>query len=127
MYKYFFEATKSWFFQVIAFLYAAMKCVDIGLRTAMIVTPVNVLHNWKHEFEKWKPTEFKHLRVFMLDDVPRYQFYNAAYIHTLLLYCYCLIYLLLLNSSGYSFGGLSLVCLNSAVLFHNHNILQSTG
>lgn len=57
--------------QVIAFLYAAMKCVDIGLRTAMIVTPVNVLHNWKHEFEKWKPTEFKHLRVFMLDDVPR--------------------------------------------------------
>ncbi|GJT97781.1 protein chromatin remodeling 20 isoform X1 [Tanacetum coccineum] len=58
--------------QVIAFLYAAMRCVDIGLRTAMIVTPVNVLHNWKHEFEKWKPTEFKHLRVFMLDDVPSF-------------------------------------------------------
>nr|GEV58512.1 protein chromatin remodeling 20 isoform X1 [Tanacetum cinerariifolium] len=57
--------------QVIAFLYAAMRCVDIGLKTAMIVTPVNVLHNWKHEFEKWKPTEYKHLRVFMLDDVPR--------------------------------------------------------
>ncbi|GJZ58605.1 protein chromatin remodeling 20 isoform X1, partial [Tanacetum coccineum] len=37
----------------------------------VVVTPVNVLHNWKHEFEKWKPTEFKHLRVFMLDDIPR--------------------------------------------------------
>ncbi|KAJ0568334.1 putative DNA helicase chromatin remodeling SNF2 family [Helianthus annuus] len=36
--------------QVIAFLYAAMRSVDIGLRAAMIVTPVNVLHNWRHEF-----------------------------------------------------------------------------
>ncbi|KAL8246018.1 hypothetical protein R6Q59_007234 [Mikania micrantha] len=57
--------------QVIAFLYAAMRCVDIGLRAAMIVTPVNVLHNWRHEFNKWKPTEFKALRVYMLEDVPR--------------------------------------------------------
>lgn len=57
--------------QVIAFLYAAMKCVDIGLRAAMIVTPVNVLHNWRHEFTKWRPTEFKPLRVYMLEDVPR--------------------------------------------------------
>ncbi|KAI3725381.1 hypothetical protein L1987_65168 [Smallanthus sonchifolius] len=58
--------------QVIAFLYAAMRSVDIGLRAAMIVTPVNVLHNWRHEFTKWRPTEFKPLRVYMLEDVPRY-------------------------------------------------------
>ncbi|XP_071702520.1 protein CHROMATIN REMODELING 20 [Rutidosis leptorrhynchoides] len=57
--------------QVIAFLYAAMRSVDLGLRAAMIVTPVNVLHNWRHEFTKWRPTEFKPLRVYMLEDVPR--------------------------------------------------------
>nr|GMC50152.1 protein CHROMATIN REMODELING 20 isoform X1 [Ipomoea batatas] len=58
-------------FQVIAFLYAAMRCVDLGLRTALIVTPVSVLHNWRIEFMKWRPTELKPLRVFMLEDVPR--------------------------------------------------------
>ncbi|KAI3724262.1 hypothetical protein L2E82_36033 [Cichorium intybus] len=57
--------------QVIAFLYAAMRSVDMGLKAAMIVTPVNVLHNWRHEFTKWKPTEFKPIRVYMLEDVPR--------------------------------------------------------
>ncbi|KAJ9542426.1 hypothetical protein OSB04_028932, partial [Centaurea solstitialis] len=57
--------------QVIAFLYAAMRSVDIGLKAAMIVTPVNVLHNWRHEFTKWRPTEFKPIRVYMLEDVPR--------------------------------------------------------
>ncbi|XP_014513463.1 protein CHROMATIN REMODELING 20 isoform X1 [Vigna radiata var. radiata] len=58
-------------FQVIAFLYTAMRCVDLGLRTALIVTPVNVLHNWRQEFIKWRPSELKPLRVFMLEDVPR--------------------------------------------------------
>ncbi|KAK1260994.1 Chromatin structure-remodeling complex protein SYD [Acorus gramineus] len=58
-------------FQVIAFLYTAMRVVDLGLKTALIVTPVNVLHNWRHEFEKWKPLELKPLRVFMLEDVAR--------------------------------------------------------
>ncbi|KAK8963018.1 DNA repair and recombination protein RAD54 [Platanthera guangdongensis] len=58
-------------FQVIAFLYTAMRSVDLGLRTALIVTPVNVLHNWRHEFFKWKPTELKPLRVWMLEDVVR--------------------------------------------------------
>ncbi|KAM7526677.1 hypothetical protein LguiA_016579 [Lonicera macranthoides] len=56
---------------VIAFLYAAMRSVDLGLRTALIVTPVNVLHNWRHEFMKWRPSELKPLRIFMLEDVPR--------------------------------------------------------
>lgn len=56
-------------FQVIAFLYTAMRCVDIGLRTALIVTPVSVLHNWRKEFEKWRPDEVKALRVYMLEDV----------------------------------------------------------
>ncbi|XP_019439925.1 PREDICTED: protein CHROMATIN REMODELING 20 isoform X2 [Lupinus angustifolius] len=58
-------------FQVIAFLYTAMRSVDLGLRTALIVTPVNVLHNWRHEFNKWRPSELKPLKVFMLEDVPR--------------------------------------------------------
>ncbi|KAI4350074.1 hypothetical protein L6164_010597 [Bauhinia variegata] len=58
-------------FQVIAFLYSAMRSVDLGLRTALIVTPVNVLHNWRQEFIKWRPSELKPLRVYMLDDVPR--------------------------------------------------------
>ncbi|KAL2950131.1 hypothetical protein AAZX31_20G213300 [Glycine max] len=58
-------------FQVIAFLYTAMRCVDLGLRTVLIVTPVNVLHNWRQEFIKWRPSELKPLRVFMLEDVSR--------------------------------------------------------
>ncbi|KAF3452373.1 hypothetical protein FNV43_RR02806 [Rhamnella rubrinervis] len=58
-------------FQVIAFLYTAMRSVDLGLRTALIVMPVNVLHNWRREFMKWRPSELKPLRVFMLEDVSR--------------------------------------------------------
>ncbi|KAL8544534.1 hypothetical protein ACS0TY_004925 [Phlomoides rotata] len=58
-------------FQVIAFLYTAMRSVDLGLRTALIVTPVSVVHNWRHEFMKWRPPELKPLRIFMLEDVPR--------------------------------------------------------
>ncbi|CAK8572305.1 unnamed protein product [Lathyrus sativus] len=58
-------------FQVIAFLYTAMRGVDLGLRTALIVTPVNVLHNWRMEFIKWAPSELKRLKVFMLEDVSR--------------------------------------------------------
>lgn len=58
-------------FQVISFLYAAMRSVDLGLKTALIVTPVSVLHNWRQEFIKWEPSEMKPLRVSMLEDVPR--------------------------------------------------------
>ncbi|WOL15570.1 protein CHROMATIN REMODELING 20 isoform X1 [Canna indica] len=57
--------------QVIAFLYTAMRKVDLGLRTTLVVTPVNVLHNWRHEFAKWRPMELKPLRVYMLEDVSR--------------------------------------------------------
>ncbi|KAJ3682438.1 hypothetical protein LUZ60_015011 [Juncus effusus] len=58
-------------FQVIAFLYTVMRTVDLGLRSVLIVTPVNVLHNWKIEFKKWQPTELKPLRVYLLEDVTR--------------------------------------------------------
>ncbi|KAG9447661.1 hypothetical protein H6P81_013789 [Aristolochia fimbriata] len=58
-------------FQVIAFLYTAMRSIDLGLRTVLIVTPVNVLHNWRQEFVKWRPLELKPIRVYMLEDVPR--------------------------------------------------------
>ncbi|XP_073293356.1 protein CHROMATIN REMODELING 20 isoform X2 [Primulina huaijiensis] len=58
-------------FQVIAFLYTAMRSADLGLKTALIVTPVSVLHNWRHEFLKWRPSELKPLRIFMLEDVLR--------------------------------------------------------
>lgn len=61
------------YIQVIAFLYTAMRSVDLGLRTALVVTPVNVLHNWKQEFVRWAPSELKSLRIFMLGDVSRYQ------------------------------------------------------
>ncbi|GFP90113.1 protein chromatin remodeling 20 [Phtheirospermum japonicum] len=58
-------------FQVIAFLYTVMRSVDLGLKTALVVTPVSVLHNWRTEFTKWRPCELKPLHIFMLDDVPR--------------------------------------------------------
>nr|CAB3499476.1 unnamed protein product [Digitaria exilis] len=58
-------------FQVITFLYTVMKCTQLGLRTALIVAPVNVLHNWRKEFSKWCPAKLKPLRVFMLEDVAR--------------------------------------------------------
>jgi len=48
-----------------------MRSVDLGLKTALVVAPVNVLHNWRQEFKKWEPTEFKPLRVYMLEDRPR--------------------------------------------------------
>ncbi|GFP87991.1 protein chromatin remodeling 20 [Phtheirospermum japonicum] len=57
-------------FQVIAFLYTAMRSADLGLKTALIVTPVSVLHNWRYEFMKWRPSELKPLRIYMLEDVP---------------------------------------------------------
>ncbi|ONK70933.1 uncharacterized protein A4U43_C04F3010 [Asparagus officinalis] len=68
-------------FQVITFLYTAMRTVNLGLKTALIVTPVNVLHNWKYEFLKWKPVELKPLRILLLEDVPRDQraFYLAKW------------------------------------------------
>ncbi|KAL1542519.1 DNA helicase [Salvia divinorum] len=55
-------------FQVVAFLYTAMRCADLGLKTALILTPISVLHNWHHEFSKWRPSELKPLRIFMLKD-----------------------------------------------------------
>lgn len=50
-----------------------MRTADLGLKTALVVTPVNVLHNWRQEFVKWKPVEEKPLRVYMLEDVTRFE------------------------------------------------------
>ncbi|KAK3157704.1 hypothetical protein QOZ80_2AG0126760 [Eleusine coracana subsp. coracana] len=58
-------------FQVITFLYTVMRCAQLELRTALVVTPVNVLYNWRKEFTKWCPEELKPLRVYMLEDVTR--------------------------------------------------------
>ncbi|MCO5556933.1 hypothetical protein L7F22_010488 [Adiantum nelumboides] len=58
--------------QVIAFLYTVLKRKDLGLRTALIVTPVNVLHNWPDEFEKWTPVETKNIHVYVLDETSRH-------------------------------------------------------
>jgi transcriptional regulator ATRX len=52
-----------------------MRTVDLGLKTALIVTPVNVLHNWRTEFIKWAPSELKQLKVYMLEDVSRFVCY----------------------------------------------------
>lgn len=57
--------------QAITFLYTIMRSVDLGLKTALIVTPVNVLHNWRQEFSKWQPWDLNPLPVFMLEDVSR--------------------------------------------------------
>ncbi|KAK6144897.1 hypothetical protein DH2020_021717 [Rehmannia glutinosa] len=59
------------FVVVIAFLYTVMRSVNLGLKTALVVTPVSVLHNWRNEFMKWRPCELKPLRILMLEDVPR--------------------------------------------------------
>ncbi|KAK6137734.1 hypothetical protein DH2020_028518 [Rehmannia glutinosa] len=53
------------------FLYTVMRSVNLGLKTALVVTPVSVLHNWRNEFMKWRPCELKPLRILMLEDVPR--------------------------------------------------------
>ncbi|CAM6012814.1 unnamed protein product [Sphagnum balticum] len=57
--------------QVIAFIHTVLNNVDLGLRTVLIVVPVNVLHNWRSEFNKWQPPNEKPITVYMLEDVSR--------------------------------------------------------
>ena len=52
-----------------------LKKIDLGLRTVLIVVPVNVLHNWKSEFHKWQPGNEATIPVFMLEDVARLVFF----------------------------------------------------
>lgn len=56
-----------------------MRAIELGLKTALIVTPVNVLHNWRREFVKWTPSEFKPLRVYMLEDISRYDYISLLF------------------------------------------------
>jgi hypothetical protein len=78
--------------QVITFLYAVMRCTQLGFRTALIVTPVNVLHNWREEFTKWHPVELKPLRVYMMEDVTRYVFFWVMLSYVSLLHVVNFIY-----------------------------------
>lgn len=68
---------------MISFLYCAFRSIDLGLKTAIIVAPVNVLHNWKHEFLKWKPLDVKALHVYMLEDVLRFNLILHSCFYTL--------------------------------------------
>lgn len=117
--------------QVIAFLYSAMRSVDLGLRTVLIVTPVNVLHNWRQEFLKWRPLEFKQLRVYMLEDVPRFDnhflilyliiFYNVDRNHFV---CYLPIIIVIFCFVGRMFAVKNLILL-ICTKFHMIDILLS--
>lgn len=57
--------------QVIGFVHTVLKKVDLGLKTVLIVVPVNVLHNWRSEFHKWQPGNEAPVPVYMLEDVAR--------------------------------------------------------
>jgi len=57
--------------QVIGFVHTVLKKMDLGLKTVLIVVPVNVLHNWRSEFHKWQPGNESPIPVYMLEDVAR--------------------------------------------------------
>lgn len=63
-----------------------MRTVDLGLQSVLIVTPVSVLHNWRNEFIKWRPSELKPLRVFMLQDVPRLDLFKQKNLPDYIIY-----------------------------------------
>ncbi|KAL2624343.1 hypothetical protein R1flu_008588 [Riccia fluitans] len=55
--------------QVITFLHTVLTS-DI-LKTALIVVPVNVLHNWRKEFDIWQESLSNPVPVYILDDIIR--------------------------------------------------------
>ncbi|KAL3686280.1 hypothetical protein R1sor_008854 [Riccia sorocarpa] len=55
--------------QVITFLHTVLMS-DI-LKTALIVVPVNVLHNWKREFDTWQESLSNPVPVYILEDIIR--------------------------------------------------------
>ncbi|KAG0626550.1 hypothetical protein M758_2G134500 [Ceratodon purpureus] len=57
--------------QVIGFVHTVLKKMDLGLKTVLVVVPVNVLHNWRSEFHKWQPGNEVPIPVYMLEDVAR--------------------------------------------------------
>lgn len=60
--------------QVIGFVHTVLKEMDLGLKTVLVVVPVNVLHNWRSEFHKWQPGNEVPIPVYMLEDVARFVF-----------------------------------------------------
>ena len=66
--------------QVIGFVHTVLKKMDLGLKTVLIVVPVNVLHNWRSEFHKWQPGNDAPIPVYMNDDVGRLVFTLIYYL-----------------------------------------------
>ncbi|BBN12547.1 hypothetical protein Mp_5g21000 [Marchantia polymorpha subsp. ruderalis] len=54
--------------QVITFLHTVLTSELLWFKTALIVVPVNVLHNWKREFEMWQDNLHNPIPVYILDD-----------------------------------------------------------
>ncbi|KAG6555509.1 hypothetical protein Mapa_002744 [Marchantia paleacea] len=54
--------------QVITFLHTVLTSELVWFKTALIVVPVNVLHNWKREFEMWQENLRNPISVHILDD-----------------------------------------------------------
>lgn len=54
--------------QVIAFLDALLCVEESGIRRVIILAPVNTLHNWRNEFEKWISYDQCDYRLYMLTD-----------------------------------------------------------
>ena len=41
--------------QVITFVDALLNCEESGIKRVLILTPINAIHNWIHEFRHWIP------------------------------------------------------------------------
>lgn len=52
--------------QIVAFLDAVMSVKETGISKALILIPVNALHNWMKEFLHWIPNEDRQYEIFML-------------------------------------------------------------
>ncbi|CAM6088651.1 unnamed protein product [Calypogeia fissa] len=63
--------------QVITLIHTVLNR-NLGLNTALIVVPVNVLHNWRREFEIWQAEVTNPVAVYMLEESTRENAKRAA-------------------------------------------------